>query len=47
MGSEFAIIIKEEFLNISYDVPFVETSAKTGDNVDIAFQSLVEIVYSI
>ena len=46
MGHEFAHMIKEEWLNNSYEVPFVETSAKTGENVEIAFQSLVEIIYA-
>ena len=39
-------MVKEEFLNNTFDVPFVETSAKTGENVELAFKSLVEIVYT-
>jgi small GTP-binding protein len=46
MGAEFAKMVKQEFLNNTFDVPFVETSAKTGENVELAFKSLVEIVYT-
>lgn len=46
MGREFATMVKEEFLNNNFEVPFVETSAKTGENVETAFQSLVEIIYA-
>lgn len=47
MGREFAKMVKQEFLNNMYDVPFAETTPRTGKNVELVFNKLVEIIYTI
>ena len=43
-GKQLANKIAKDYLNNQFPVPYVETSAKTGENVDNAFGSLVEII---
>lgn len=43
-GSELAVKISQELNNSKYPVTFIQTSAKTGKNVDKAFQQLSEII---
>ena len=47
MGLEFAKMIEKEFLNNWCEVPFAETSAKSGENVELVFKRLAEIIYKI
>ena len=43
-GSELANLISKNYLNNQFSVPYIETSAKTGENVENAFGSLVEMI---
>lgn len=45
-GQQLAKMIQEYFLDGAFTVPFIETSAKTGENVELAFRELTNIVVS-
>lgn len=46
MGEEFAEMVEKEFLNNTFEVPFVEIAVKGRKNVELVFKKLVEIVYT-
>jgi len=45
IGDEFVKLVQEKYLDNTYNVPFFETSALTGVNVELALIELVEIIY--
>ena len=46
MGEEFASLIKKNYLMNLFNVPFYEVSSVTGENVELAFLELLEIIYT-
>ena len=43
-GKSYAMQLSERTLLHGFEIPFIETSAKTGENVDRAFQLLGEMI---
>ena len=46
-GEEMAKVLGKEYFDDQYTVPYIETSAKTGEHVELAFDQLIQQILNM